>query len=1595
MKHRFTLLFALLCASMMGWAYTSDPDTWIGSTDATYSNQFKWLVVEGMDTPNDVVNIQKPGFAAEIGIYMNFPDAAFNAVYMNGVLATNEIEYKQDGAGIVIYLSALSAKNTEIVIKQGETIRWGLNVYNAKGVGEGGEGSEGSGVGSGSESGVIDWNAYEWLGNGSGNAAYTDKIKVAAAEGQTVINLQQPDWAAEAGIYTHFGAGIQSCSLPEGKYQINGAGICLYLSAFTAKETEVTIVDATKTYVFTVYYEDGVAGEGGGEGTESEPTEIWDVNFALQSQGATATAKSGNNPGEANDGNEGSRWWSATGTDEAPMTEEEEHDQWWQVNLGQRRIFNTIQILWEGAWGKSFDIQISDDGAAWTTVKQIRDQNIAGPFPYLQTIELDEKKIAQYVRFQGIERGTGYAYSFWEFRVLLPNVSVLTTIDLKAGTNIAKIGGEGIALTTATKDQNSNPMSGIEITYVVTPADAGYVEGGKYIPAKIGEATIVAKSGEVVSNEIKLYGYTGENVALEKNVEASGYDETNNLFPSFAVDNNEGSLWSARTGETGDVRIYDAWIIVDLGAYYDLNLIALRWQGACSKAYHVDFSANKTDWRVAYNAGWNAIEDHWEYLCGTVDNTKVRYVRVWSTEAVSQYGVKIMDLKVFGEEWVPSSDTEKPVMGAASIENNTFTSAIINVSATDNTEIKAYHVVDATNGIDVQVVAIDGKITLNDLMDATTYNLTITAIDVANNESDNNAVVTFTTPFNAAANLALNKSCEAGYYDGNPAESADKVNDGNANTAWVTYADQPASKEWWYVDLGRNYQLNTIKTMWGDVYSTEYILQIRTTAPAEEEKADDTAWTTLATITDATANGEVTTSVAGVGRYVRIHSLSKSSNFFRLRELQVFGTSVVNDDTEKPVMSDASLISNDDSHAVISVSATDNNGVASYRVEDTENGINAILQVVDGKVMLEGLAGSTTYTITIKAIDFFGNESDNSKTVTFTTTLHLTAPTTAALVPTWPADQVKSLYSNTYPFAPASLNSYNEGWWAAPAMTEGNVDGNTYLYYTLANDGMIGWQYAETSVASMENLHIDIWASASGTISIRPITNGGPEIRKSLTLVAQQWNSFDIPMTDFAGHDWTKLFQFAIEYWNAGGLTGEFIGVDNVYFYRTTPIVDDVAPTNLTVNVNKESFYSIALDVQAEDNMAAVSFSIMNGTTEVATGAAASGATTTIMVNNLTPNTNYTFTVIAKDEAGNAAEPVSVIAKTLATPVAAPTPDFSGKNVLPIFTDAMAGGPATIHSGGWGETTIPEWLDLTENDKVFYAQKFNFAGWHSFGEIDATDMAYLHIDFYSIGMTQVSATPISPGHEGVATVTLNAGAWTSVDIPLSTYAAANIEWNNIFQFKFMDPVDDNELFVDNVYFWQPIATTTVDGWGTFASAGNVQVPTGVTAYKAAYSNNGGNEVLVLTKLEDGIIPAGEGVLIEGAASTTYGFTSTATTPATDMTDNDLIGTTTLTDVSAQRATSDIFCLRRTELFGTTAFCLYSGQYIPAGKAYLALPQINGQAGAPRNIRMVFNTATGIEDVQGTQVQSTKVIENGQLIIIRDGKRYNAQGARVQ
>jgi hypothetical protein len=231
-------------------------------------------------------------------------------------------------------------------------------------------------------------------------------------------------------------------------------------------------------------------------------------------------------------------------------------------------------------------------------------------------------------------------------------------------------------------------------------------------------------------------------------------------------------------------------------------------------------------------------------------------------------------------------------------------------------------------------------------------------------------------------------------------------------------------------------------------------------------------------------------------------------------------------------------------------------------------------------------------------------------------------------------------------------------------------------------------------------------------------------------------------------------------------------------------------------------YFSVTLALSADDNMGVVNFSAKNGETEVATGAGASGATVNVVVPNLLPNTGYNFSVITTDSKGNAAEAIQVAANTAVAPAAAPKPSFTGKEAVAIFCDELDGAPA-INIGGWGQSTAVTFGELAEGDHVQYFSNFNYLGWELTPAVDATDMEYLHLDIYSTSMTTIKLTPISPGHEQVIEKSLTNGEWTSLDIALSEYAAAGIEWNNVFQFKF-DGGNGGDFFVDNVYFYKVI-----------------------------------------------------------------------------------------------------------------------------------------------------------------------------------------------
>lgn len=100
---------------------TVEPDTTVSTGEAD------WVEIAGGDgtasyyydkanmTVNAVINIQKPAWAAENGIYMNVP-AGISEVSVNGV---TENVATIDGAGAVVFLSALTKEVNEVVIKHG------------------------------------------------------------------------------------------------------------------------------------------------------------------------------------------------------------------------------------------------------------------------------------------------------------------------------------------------------------------------------------------------------------------------------------------------------------------------------------------------------------------------------------------------------------------------------------------------------------------------------------------------------------------------------------------------------------------------------------------------------------------------------------------------------------------------------------------------------------------------------------------------------------------------------------------------------------------------------------------------------------------------------------------------------------------------------------------------------------------------------------------------------------------------------------------------------------------------------------------------------------------------------------------------------------------------------------------------------------------------------------------------------------------------------------------------------------------------------------------------------------------------------------
>lgn len=183
------------------------------------------------------------------------------------------------------------------------------------------------------------------------------------------------------------------------------------------------------------------------------------------------------------------------------------------------------------------------------------------------------------------------------------------------------------------------------------------------------------------------------------------------------------------------------------------------------------------------------------------------------------------------------------------------------------------------------------------------------------------------------------------------------------------------------------------------------------------------------------------------------------------------------------------------------------------------------------------------------------------------------------------------------------------------------------------------------------------------------------------------------------------------------------------------------------------------------------------------------------------------------------------------------------------------------------------------------------------------------------------------------------------------------------------------------------AVLNANGFATYSSAYERTVPSGVTAYTGTVDESA--KTITWTAIEDGIIPANEGVLLKGTANA-------AVTLAASSTDKAKIAGNNLKPNLSERVKSAIGDYVYV-LSGASVMRLSNTGMLAANKAYFNLSKyITSESAAAKSLSFVWSDdATSISSIEA---QSTKAAYNlnGQrvnadskgIVIINGVKKYN-------
>ncbi|MCK4799060.1 MAG: discoidin domain-containing protein, partial [Spirochaetes bacterium] len=140
-------------------------------------------------------------------------------------------------------------------------------------------------------------------------------------------------------------------------------------------------------------------GDGDYEGMNIDKYTILKPNLALSKSVTSSSDEAGCPKENAVDGDTGTRW-SSNHTD----------NQWIYVDLGSSQSITRVVLKWETAYGSEYKIQTSENASDWTDIYHETNGNGG-------TDELNLSGEGRYIRMLGIDRGSQWGYSLYEFEI--------------------------------------------------------------------------------------------------------------------------------------------------------------------------------------------------------------------------------------------------------------------------------------------------------------------------------------------------------------------------------------------------------------------------------------------------------------------------------------------------------------------------------------------------------------------------------------------------------------------------------------------------------------------------------------------------------------------------------------------------------------------------------------------------------------------------------------------------------------------------------------------------------------------------------------------------------------------------------------------------------------------------------------------------------------------------------------------------------------------------------------------------------------------------------------------------------------------------